>query len=163
MGDQLVVHEPGPVHRLHHPTDRFAIYGHPPREAIQAVTIRDRREPIDQLPRIGDQAHVNSFATQVQTNMQHEHSSSPARGQARSILPTAYLDRLVGSLSRTARPARIAPRAPHPCSSVRRADLLPPAATPPRWGAGLHRIPKRVSVGAVHTLGTPEASSSVGL
>ena len=81
--DQLVVHEPGAVHRLDHPAHRLAVHRHPTREPIQAVAIRGRREAVDQLPLIGDQAHVNPFATQIQTNMQHEHSS-PARRQAGS-------------------------------------------------------------------------------
>ena len=91
MRDQLVVHEPRTVHRLHDRADGLAVHGDPASEPVQAVAIRDRREAVDQLPLIGDQAHVNSFTTQIQTNMQHEHSS-PARGQAGSIQPTAYLD-----------------------------------------------------------------------
>ena len=75
MGDQFVVHEPRAVHRLHHPTDRFVIYGHPASQTVQAVAIRGRREPVDQLPLIRNQTHLNLFATQIQTNMQHEHSS----------------------------------------------------------------------------------------
>ena len=69
---------------------------------MQTVAIRGRRETVDQFPLIRDQAHVNPLATQIQTNMQHEHSS-PARRQAGSVQPTAYLDtRVVGSLYRIA-------------------------------------------------------------
>ena len=139
-GRELVVHEPGPVHRLHHTPHRLAIHRHPAGEPVQAVAIRDRREAVDQLPLIGDQAHVNSFAAQIQANVQHEHSS-PARGQAGSVQPTAYLDtRVVGSLYRIAGRADTSRARLHLRSSIRRADLLP-TTTPPGGNTGLHRIP----------------------
>jgi len=50
---------------------------------MQTLTIRDRREPVDQLPLIRDQAHLNPFAAEIQTNVQHEHSSFPATGDGR--------------------------------------------------------------------------------
>jgi hypothetical protein len=74
---QLVVHEPRAVHRLDHPADRLAIHRHPAGQPIQAVSIRGPREAIDELTPIGDETHINAFATQIQTNMQHEHSSFP--------------------------------------------------------------------------------------
>jgi hypothetical protein len=75
MRHQLIVDEPGAVHRLHHRTHRLAKHRHPASQAMQTVTISDRREPVDQLPLIGDQAHLNPFTTEIQTNMQHECSS----------------------------------------------------------------------------------------
>ena len=138
---ELLVHEPRTVHRLHDRADRLAVRDDPTSEPVQAVAIRDRRDAVDQPPLIGDQAHVNSFTTQIQTNMQHEHSS-PARGRAGWIQPTAYLDTGWSVLCFGWPAARGATRARlHLCCSIRRADLLT-AATPPR-GARLHRIPKR--------------------
>jgi hypothetical protein len=60
---------------LHRSADRLPVDRHPTGEPVQAVTIRGCRDAVDQLPLIGDQAHLNLFATQIQTNMQHEHSS----------------------------------------------------------------------------------------
>ena len=160
---QLVMHEPRTVHRLHDRADRLAIDRHPASQAMQAVAIRDRRETVDQLPLIGDQAHVNSLATQIQTNVQHEHSS-PARGQAGSIPPTAYLDNrwsvlCLGRLGRAAvYRARLtyAVRYGGPTSSRRLR----------RRGARLHRIPERQPTrgrsrprGAVNSLGAVKATA----
>ena len=93
MRHQLVVHEPGAIHRFHDPANWLPIHGHPTGKPVQAVAIRGRGEAVDQLPLIGDQADIDSFATQIQTNMQHDDFLlSPAR-QAGSILPTAYRDR----------------------------------------------------------------------
>ena len=138
MRDQLVVDEPGAVHRLDHGAHRLPVHGDPASEPVQAVAIRGRREAVDRLPLIGDQADINAFATQIQTNVQHEHSPLSTRPRAGLIQPTAYRHGVVGSLSRTARPRGLQPRAPYLCCSLRRADLLPPA-TPP--GGRLHRIP----------------------
>ena len=91
--DQLVVHEPRAVHRLHDRTDWLAIDGHPARQAVEAVSIRGRLQAIDQLPVVGDQAHLNLLTTQIQTNMQHEHSLlSPGAPRAGSAQPAAYRD-----------------------------------------------------------------------
>ena len=76
------MHEPRAVHRLHHPPHRLAVDRHPAREAVQAVAIRGRRETVQQLPLIRDQAHLNSSAAQIQTHMQHENTPLPARAVA---------------------------------------------------------------------------------
>ena len=71
-----------------HAADSLAVHRHPAREPVQAVSIRGRREAVDQLPLIVDQAHLNLFATQIQTNMQHEHSFPwEDHGQDRSSPP----------------------------------------------------------------------------
>jgi hypothetical protein len=49
MLDKLALHEPGAIHRLHYPTHRLVVHSDPTREPVQAVTIRRRREVIDQL------------------------------------------------------------------------------------------------------------------
>ncbi|MBV8953410.1 MAG: hypothetical protein JO153_08325 [Solirubrobacterales bacterium] len=49
MSDELVVHEPGAVHRLHHPAHPLAVHSDPTRQPVQAVAVRRRREVIDQL------------------------------------------------------------------------------------------------------------------
>jgi hypothetical protein len=69
MTDQLVMHQPRAVHRLHHPTHRLVVHRNPPRQPVQTVAIRRRREVIDQLPPIGDQAHIHPPATQIQPNV----------------------------------------------------------------------------------------------
>ena len=70
--DQLVVHEPRAVHRLHHPAHRLVIHRHPPRQPVQTVAVTRRAEMLDQLPIARDQAHVDALATQVQPNVQHQ-------------------------------------------------------------------------------------------
>ena len=141
MRGELVVHEPRTVHRLHHRADGLAVHRDPTREPVQTVTIRDGREAVDQLPLIGDQAHVNSFTTQIQTNMQHEHSS-PARGQAGSIQPTAYLDTGWSVLCFGWPAARGATRARLPYA-VRYGGPTSSRRLRRSGGARLHRIPKR--------------------
>ena len=139
--DQLVVHEPRAVHRLHHRADGLAVHRHPTREAIQAVTIRGRREAVDQLPLIGDQAHINSFATQIQDQHAARTLPLPAPRQAGSVQPTAYRDGGRFSVS-DGRPRGYQPRAPSyavryggPTSSRRLRRSV--------GGCRLHRIPKR--------------------
>jgi hypothetical protein len=69
MPDELVVHEPRPVHRLHHATHPLVVHRNPPGQPIQAIAIRRRGKVIDQLSLIGDQAYVNALATQIQPNV----------------------------------------------------------------------------------------------
>jgi hypothetical protein len=76
---------PGSCSRPH----RVAVDRHSAGEAIQAVTIGGRRTAIDQLPLIGDQAHVDAPATQIQPNMKHQFLL-PRRRRAGSADPTAY-------------------------------------------------------------------------
>jgi hypothetical protein len=71
MLDELVVHEPRPVHRFHHASDRLVIDRDAAREAIQAVAVRRRPELSDQLALLGDQTHINPLAGKVKPNMQH--------------------------------------------------------------------------------------------
>ena len=143
MRHQLVVHEPGTIHRFHDSANWLPTDGHPTGKPVQAVAIRGCGEAVDQLPLIGDQADIDSFATQIQTNMQHDYFLllSPAQRQAGSILPTTYRDLVVGPLSRTARPARIAAaRGLTYAVRYRGPTFLPGVGSADR-GAGLHRIP----------------------
>jgi hypothetical protein len=70
--DQLVVHEPGAVHRLDHPAHRLVVHRDPTGEPVQAVAVRRRGEVIDQLAVARNQADIDSPATQIQPNVQHE-------------------------------------------------------------------------------------------
>jgi hypothetical protein len=69
--DELVVHEPRAVHRLHHAPDRLVVDGDAAREPVETVAVRRRREVIDQPAPIGDQAHINPLAGKVKPNVQH--------------------------------------------------------------------------------------------
>ena len=74
VSDQLVVHEPRAVHRLHHAAYRLVVYRHPPAQAVEAVAVRGRAEVLDQLSLARDQAHVDPPAAQIQPNVQHSNS-----------------------------------------------------------------------------------------
>src|SRR5438270_1083583 len=93
MGDQLVVDEPGAVHRLHHPTHRLAIHRHPPREAVQTVAIRGRREPVDQLPLIRSETRHTPTRLRPRSSPTCSTNTppSPPRATAGSVPPTTYL------------------------------------------------------------------------
>ena len=70
---ERVMDEARTVHRLHHRPHRPAVFR---RDALgqtaQAVGVKRRRQLVDQLPLIGDQADVDTLATQIQPNMQHD-------------------------------------------------------------------------------------------
>jgi hypothetical protein len=63
------MHEPRTIHRLNHPTHRLVVHRHPPRQAIQAVTVRRRPEMLDQLPLTRDQAHIHPLTAEIQTHV----------------------------------------------------------------------------------------------
>jgi hypothetical protein len=105
---------------------------------MQTVTIRDRREPVDHLPLIRDQAHLNPFTTKIQTNVQHEHSSFPDSGDGR-ISPAHRVPSYRWSALCFGWPAaRVQPRAPTyavryggPTSSATRLPSLRERGGPP--------------------------------
>jgi hypothetical protein len=84
---QLIAHEPRPVHRLHHTSDRLVIDRHAAGHAVQAVTVRRRHEMINQLAPVADQADIDPLATEVQANTQHA-LSPPPRARRRQDHPT---------------------------------------------------------------------------
>ncbi len=71
---------------------------------MEAVPIRGRCEAVDQFPLIRDQAHVNSLATEIQTNVQHEHSFLSRHHDRQDRPSPARTVMVVGSLFRMARP-----------------------------------------------------------
>ena len=102
--DELVVHEPRPVHRFHHAPDRLVVDRDAAREPVQAVAVRRRPELIDQLALAGDQADIDPPAAQVQPNMQHALSLLSRRGAGRISRSHRVPSPVVGSLSRMASP-----------------------------------------------------------
>ena len=105
---ELVVHEASAVHRLHHAPHRLVIDRDASRQPVQAVAVRRRREVIDQLAMIGDQADVNPPATQSKPtcNIEDGPPLSSLLGDSRSVSPEEAL--LHGSPKRE-RPPLAAP------------------------------------------------------
>ena len=66
------MHEARAGHRLDNPTHRLAVTGDLADEVAQTITVRWRRELLDELARIGDHAHIEPPATEIKTSMQHQ-------------------------------------------------------------------------------------------
>jgi hypothetical protein len=99
------------VCRLDYTAHRLVVHRDSARQAVEAVTIRRRCEVIDELALIGDQAHIDLPATQIQPNMQHHTLPSPSKQRAGSAQPTAYRDDGRSSVVRMAGRADSAARA----------------------------------------------------
>jgi hypothetical protein len=122
--DRLIVHEPRPVHRLHHAPDRLVADGHAAREPVQAVAVRRCRT--DRLTPVGDQADIDALATQVKPNVQHALLPAPRAGAGR-IRRSHRVPSTGWSVLSVQRPARAACRRARPTHAVRHRGPTPPS------------------------------------
>jgi hypothetical protein len=110
--DELVVHEPRPVHRLDHPPHRLVIDSDPARQPVQAVAVRRRREMVDQLAIARDQADIDPSATETQptcntispiSQQGHDNVSRNQPGARRTVTSVGSSFRTAGRAAATAR------------------------------------------------------------
>jgi hypothetical protein len=76
---ERVVHEPRAVHRLDYATHVAPERPHPPHQAAEAISVRRRRDVIDQLTVLGEQADIEPMTAEIQSSVQHEHGPPRAR------------------------------------------------------------------------------------
>jgi len=68
---ELVVDKAGAVHRLDRRPQRLLVPGKPSRQRAQPIRVRRRRTNLDPLARLVEQTEIETFATQIQTSVQH--------------------------------------------------------------------------------------------
>ena len=135
---QRVVHKPRAGHRLDDSTHRLTVTGDLADEVAQTITVRRRRELLDELARIGDHAHVQPPATEIKTSMQHQTlPSERLTGTAEQPVTVRRGRRLL--FEWPARAAGIRARL-HRCST-QSADPLRPHTTEASGTGLFHRIP----------------------
>jgi hypothetical protein len=69
---ERVAHEPRAGHRLDHPAHP-TLRSHTLDEVAQPVSVRRRRQALDDVTLLADQAHVQAPTTEIQSSVQHEH------------------------------------------------------------------------------------------
>ena len=68
---ELIMDKAGTVHRLDRRPHRLVVPGKPLRQRAQPIRVRRRRTNLDPLARLVEQTKIETFATQIQTSVQH--------------------------------------------------------------------------------------------